>query len=43
MFALGDPAVPGGLQHQPEQVQDLGILDPMRYLAEQHIVPHLSK
>src|SRR6185436_8489853 len=38
--ALGDPAAPGGLQHQPEQLQDLAILNPTGYLAEQQIVPH---
>ena len=38
--ALGDPAAPGGPQHQPEQMQDLGILNPTGYLAEQQIVPH---
>jgi len=41
--ALGDPAFPGGLQHQFEQVQDLGFLDPTRHLAEQQVVPHVVK
>ena len=38
--ALGDPAGPGGLQHPPEQMQDPGILNPTRHLAEQQIRPH---
>ncbi len=38
--ALGDPAFPGGLQHQPEQMQDLGILDPLGHLAEQQVLSH---
>ena len=36
----GTPRVPEAFSITPEQLQDLGILNPTRYLAEQQIVPH---
>jgi hypothetical protein len=37
--ALRNPALSGCLQHHLEQVQDLRILNPMRHLLNQQIVP----
>jgi site-specific DNA recombinase len=36
---LGNPALPGGLQHPLEQVQDLAVLNPSRHLLQQPVMP----
>ena len=38
--ALRNPALPGGFQHQLQQVQDVSVRHPPRHLGEQHIMPH---
>ena len=40
---LWNTAFAGCFEHQLEQVQHLGIAHPLRYLAEQQIVPHVVK
>jgi hypothetical protein len=37
------PSFPGCFDHQLEQVQDLRIPDPARYLPEQQVMPHGPK
>jgi hypothetical protein len=37
--ALRNPALSGCLQHQPEQAQDLGILNAARHLPDQQVMP----
>src|SRR5713101_9442940 len=38
--ALRNPALPGRLQHQLQQVQEVSVVYPARHLGEQPIVPH---
>src|SRR5437867_1879497 len=37
--ALGHPAFPGRLEHECEQVQDVPVVDPVRHLRQQPVMP----